>query len=185
MRWLRVTRRPLSISPPVRAQVQPHNRLLVKKNHWPCPIGRPRRSDSSAKRQQHGNESESSWVAGSISTHTARITHERRTGGGRDYPLESRHPDGHAAILSENQHYVVPKRDLSEGTDDGTFQQIGVLSRTAESKKQRQEATPGHKKRWRKEGGNMTKKEEQSVKPHTLDWCNQNKQANARKGRGR
>jgi hypothetical protein len=31
----------------------------------------------------------------------------------------------------------------------------------------------------------MAKKQEQSVKPHMLDRCNQNKQANAQKGRGR
>jgi hypothetical protein len=43
-------------------------------------------------------------------------------------------------IFPENQHYVVPKRDVSEGPDDGCFQQIGVLSRRAEDKKHLQEA---------------------------------------------
>jgi hypothetical protein len=43
-------------------------------------------------------------------------------------------------IFPENQHYAVPKRDVAEGVDDGTFQQFGVLSRRAEDKKHLQEA---------------------------------------------
>ena len=60
---------------------------------------------------------------------------------------------------------VVPKRDVSEGTDDGTFQQIGVLSPTAETKKQQQGSqSQGAGSDGQRKVRTMAKKQERPVK---------------------
>ena len=42
-------------------------------------------------------------------------------------------------VLPDGATYTLAKNGVKEGTDDGTFQQLGILSRTAETTRQRKQ----------------------------------------------
>jgi len=76
------------------------------------------------------------------SQHLQRLEDSRQ----ENCPTVTIAPQCHGVVAAEqrtsqeNAHHIIPNRDVSEGVDDGIFQQVGVLSCTAESEKQRQEA---------------------------------------------